>query len=121
MTGEGFKTGGAGAYLFFGPVGGRFATDSVAPVKYLRPPSIPAVDRIESDGSFSTTLTLRSTGGSGAGAFDCAKVACAIRTIAAHTDADPTQRTSVPVTFAPPAPPPATPPRVPRRRRPPRR
>ena len=47
------------------------------------------MDRIESDGSFSTTLMLKPTGGSGAGAFDCAKVACAIRTIAAHTDADP--------------------------------
>ncbi len=122
VTGEGFKTGGAGAYLFFGPVGGRFATDSVAPVKYLRPPSNPAVDRIETDGSFSTTLTLRSTGGSGAGAFDCAKVACAIRTIAAHTDADPTQRTVRPGHVrAARAPAGHSAPRVPRRRRPPRR
>ena len=37
VTGEGFKTGDDGAYLFFGPVDAPFTMDSVSPVKYLRP------------------------------------------------------------------------------------
>ena len=107
VTGEGFKTtGGAGVYLFFGPVDAPFATDTVEPVAFL-PNGAP--NGVHADGSFTATLTVKATGGTGAGAFDCAEVACAVRTVQAHTNTDPSQRTAVPVTFAAPAEPAPTP------------
>lgn len=92
VNGSGFATNANGVYLFYGPTDAVFSTPTVAAVDYIPAAAMPG-------GSFTRTITVQQTGGSGDGAFDCRVRDCAIRTIAAHRDTDPTQRTAVPITF----------------------
>ncbi|MCW2529140.1 MAG: putative rane protein [Pseudonocardiales bacterium] len=103
VTGAGFATTGPGIYVGIASISKFSPTsmDAFGPTKWVHLGATPAPgqDVLNPDGSFSTTLDIDATFGSGASATDCMTEACAIFTFAAHGSTDRSQDTTTPLAF----------------------
>ncbi len=105
VSGSGFATAGSGIYVGIADQAKYSPTnaDVFGVVKWLHLGATPSSgqDVLNPDGSFTTTLNVAATFGTGANATNCQVASCAIYTLAAHGSSDRSQDTMTPVSFGP--------------------
>lgn len=112
ITGSGFDpslAGGRGLYVVYGPKNPNYWTDTSAygGAKYVFAAGSPgaSTDRLNADGTFSTTLDVQPVYTTRSGTtIDCRVIECDVLTFAAQGRVSPDFDTTTPLTFAPPAP-----------------
>jgi hypothetical protein len=103
VTGGGFSASDPGIYVGIASVA-KFSTSSMdgfGATKWVHLGATASAGQtvLNGDGSFSVTLGITPTFGTGAGATDCLHEQCAIFTFAAHGSSDRSQDTSTPIAF----------------------